>query len=84
MLEAAGFQSIEVVPCNDQVEFPAAYAAAYAAGSISHGGIRAALAKVDGDTERRVQHAIGEALLAHAVDGVIRLSRGAHVVVARP
>ena len=82
-LDAAGFHAIDITPHNDHVEVPVSDVMAFAAGSMGHGGIRAALRQAD--TEQRVLQAIADRLLRHAADnGVIRLRRGVHIVVARP
>lgn len=82
ILQAAGFRVIDVTPHNDLVTFPLSDAMAFAAGSISHGGIRSALRGADDDTERRVRLAIAEQLTTRATDGLVQLARGALVIVA--
>lgn len=84
LLAAAGYGSISVTSHEDHVPVPVADAPAFAAGSMGHGGIRAALAGADRDTERRVQASIVASLRARARKGVIRLARAALVVAATP
>lgn len=67
---------------DDHVSFPVDEAMAFAMGSASHGGIREVLRTVDAAEERRVHDAIAEAPAERADAGVVRLSRGALVVVA--
>jgi len=84
LLEDAGFRGIEVAPHNDHVSLPLSDVMAFAGGSMTHGGIRAALGAAGSDVERRVQHAIAERLAARTRDDVIHLRRGANIVLARP
>ena len=82
VLDAAGFQDIDVSPCDDLLSFPASDLFRFVVQSTAHGGVSEALRGADETTRSKVQAAIEDAVATQVDGGRVRLSRGVHLVVA--
>ena len=82
VLSGAGFDEIEVTRNNDPLSIPEGRLSAFADQCTRVGAIREALREADEGVRQQVLSGIEEALSAKLERGEVRLSRGAHLVVA--